>query len=145
MRLSFVRLLRWIGHFSTPLILLVLILLSVSPSVGTAEVFAWFPFFDKVAHGIAYAGLGCSLFWSMAARAGTGLAEALRKNRFRMVGSWILLVFIGGAVEWIQPQFGRGAEWLDLVSDGIGGALGIFIGVMTMVSAGRIDAQRSRQ
>lgn len=145
MRLSFLRLLSWIGHIATPLILLVLIILSVSPSVGTAGLFTWVPFFDKIAHGIAYAALGCSLFWSMAAGGCTNFSEALRKNRFRTVGSWILLVSIGAAVEWIQPQFGRSAEWLDLVSDGIGGLLGILIGVMTMVLAARIDVQRSEQ
>ncbi|NRQ10111.1 hypothetical protein XMV208_000698 [Aliiroseovarius sp. xm-v-208] len=39
---------------------------------------------------------------------------------------WVILSVIayGGAIEVIQPFFGRQAEWVDLVADGIGAILG---------------------
>lgn len=34
----------------------------------------------------------------------------------------------GGAMELIQPSFGRSAEWLDLLADAVGAVLGVLLG-----------------
>lgn len=43
---------------------------------------------------------------------------------------WVILSVIayGGAIEVIQPFFGRQAEWADLVADGIGAVVGAVTG-----------------
>lgn len=42
---------------------------------------------------------------------------------------WVILSVIayGGAIEVIQPFFGRQAEWADLVADGVGAILGAIV------------------
>jgi VanZ family protein len=42
---------------------------------------------------------------------------------------WVILgvVAYGGAIEVIQPFFGRQAEWADLIADGIGATLGAIV------------------
>ena len=44
------------------------------------------------------------------------------------LGIWVLLgvMAYGGAIELIQPHFGRQAAWSDLMADGIGAGVGIF-------------------
>ncbi len=39
-----------------------------------------------------------------------------------------LALIYGGLIEVIQPSFGRGAEWLDFVADGVGVAAGLAFG-----------------
>jgi VanZ family protein len=38
-------------------------------------------------------------------------------------------VAFGGLIEIVQPYVGRGAEWADLVADGLGAALGVSLGL----------------
>jgi VanZ family protein len=42
---------------------------------------------------------------------------------------WITAVAFGGLIEIVQPYVGRGAEWADLVADGLGAALGVSLGL----------------
>ena len=39
-----------------------------------------------------------------------------------------LCIAFGAAIEVIQPAFGRGAEWLDLLADALGVGLGLALG-----------------
>lgn len=65
---------------------------------------------DKLAHLVAFAALV--------------LPMSLRSRRhWPMI--WIAAVAYGGLIELVQPYVGRGAEWADLVADGLGAALGI--------------------
>ena len=53
---------------------------------------------------------------------------------------WVVLGVIayGGAIEVIQPFFGRQAEWADLVADGIGAVVGATAGYLL---SGRVLAR----
>lgn len=53
---------------------------------------------------------------------------------------WVVLGVIayGGAIEMIQPFFGRQAEWADLVADGIGAVVGATAGYLL---SGRVPAR----
>ncbi|MEM7074879.1 MAG: VanZ family protein [Pseudomonadota bacterium] len=75
------------------------------PETGTAP----FPHFDKALHALVFALLVLPLC-------------TIRPRHAR----WMLPVglLFGAAIEAIQPQFGRGAEWLDLAADGAGLILG---------------------
>ncbi|MBC7180468.1 MAG: VanZ family protein [Roseovarius sp.] len=42
---------------------------------------------------------------------------------------WIMALAYGGLIEIVQPYVGRGAEWADLVADGLGAALGVSLGL----------------
>lgn len=140
------KVLNWTGHLLTPVVLVTLTVLSLSPASGTLVLVPWLPFFDKIAHLVAYAVLGCCMFWSMAAHVQEGrFVAVLSRNRWQAVGVWILLVLIGAAVELVQPQFGRGAEWLDLVADGVGGILGILFANLVITWAIRIDNRRQKR
>lgn len=144
MGMSISRILGWIGHLATPVVLVTLTVLSLSPSTGSMILFPWIPFFDKFAHMGAYALLGCCMFWSMAAPTQDGRFKAVcRRNRQRAVGVWMLLMLIGLAVELVQPRFGRGAELMDLVADGLGGFIGILFAIAALAWAIRRDNRRS--
>jgi VanZ family protein len=55
----------------------------------------------------------------------------------------MLLMLIGLAVELVQPRFGRGAELMDLVADGLGGFIGILFAIAALAWAIRRDNRRS--
>ncbi|MFC3088381.1 VanZ family protein [Tabrizicola soli] len=68
---------------------------------------------DKVYHILAFAGLAFPL--------------PLVRPRLTI---WVVLGVIayGGAIEMVQPFFGRQAEWADLLADGIGAVVGAVAG-----------------
>ena len=68
---------------------------------------------DKVYHILAFAGLAFPL--------------PLVRPRLTI---WVVLGVIayGGAIEMIQPFFGRQAEWADLLADGVGAVVGAVAG-----------------
>ncbi|MGE0290667.1 MAG: VanZ family protein, partial [Bradyrhizobium sp.] len=43
----------------------------------------------------------------------------------RYVAAFLLAIAAGGAIEMIQPLFGRGAEWGDWLNDALGAAAGL--------------------
>jgi len=53
---------------------------------------------------------------------------------------WVVfgVIAYGGAIEVIQPFFGRQAEWADLVADGIGAVVGAAAGYLL---SGRVPAR----
>ena len=67
------------------------------------------------------------------------LAFPLPLVRLRLA-LWVVLGVIayGGAIEVIQPFFGRQAEWADLLADGIGAVLGAAAGYLL---SGRVPAR----
>jgi VanZ family protein len=70
------------------------------------------PGLDKLAHLLAFGAVAAPLAW-------------------RFPQHWVrvaLLVLVyGGVIEIVQPAFGRGAEWGDLLADGIGAFGGAFM------------------
>lgn len=70
---------------------------------------------DKLAHLVAFAVLV--------------LPMSLRAPR-KWPLIWIAALAYGWLIEIVQPHFGRGAEWADLVADGLGAALGIACAVI---------------
>lgn len=80
-----------------------IITLAPMPSGGPAGA-------DKIYHGLAFASLAFPLTF-------------VRPS----VGGWVMLgvIIYGGAIELVQPYFGRQAEWADLAADGIGAVCGV--------------------
>ena len=93
----------------TVVLLSVITLLSLWPLANLPDV----PGTDKTHHLIAYAALA--------------FPAALRKPQH-----WILYVLLfiiwGGAIELIQPYVNRYGEWLDLLANSTGVALGVLLG-----------------
>jgi len=127
------RFFHWFGLGSSPLVLLTVTVLSLSPSSGSAGLISWLPFGDKGAHALAYAALGFCMFCAVAARGETWHpGAAIWTNRWRIGAVAVLLIAIGLTIELVQPRFGRSMEMLDLVADGIGGLLGIAVGILAL-------------
>lgn len=138
------RLLHFLGHLLTPLFLVLLTVLSLTPATGSVSLFPWLPYSDKISHLLGYAALGCSMLWSVAVADGqAGVCRQCARNRWRMAGSWGLTVLVGSVVEWVQPLFGRSAEWLDLLADALGASAGILFGIICIELAVRRDGRRS--
>lgn len=71
---------------------------------------------DKVAHAIAYAALAGAAARALGrSGAGAGRAAAL---------AFVAAAAYGGALEWIQPRFGRTQSLLDAAANALGAALG---------------------
>lgn len=70
---------------------------------------------DKVLHLLAFAVLVLPM-------AVTAPRQALRIAP--------VCIAFGAAIEVIQPMFGRGAEWLDLLADALGVGLGLVLGLL---------------
>jgi VanZ family protein len=93
-------------------------------------------------HFGAYAILGCLLMWSI------GISEASLKMKSylpRMAIAWLIALLIGGAIEIVQPYFGRGLEVLDFICDALGAACGAAFGVISLRWADRFDQKRSSE
>lgn len=73
-----------------------------------------FPFADKVYHAIAFSAL---LFPT----------AALRPRWIWKVAA--ASVAYGALIEVVQPQFGRQAEWADLLADAVGVVIGVCLGL----------------
>ncbi len=76
---------------------------------------------DKSAHVIAYAALGGSLIRALASGRASGLAPP------RLIAA-VLLTILYGVSDELHQQFvpGRTPDWLDVLADGAGAALGVF-------------------
>ena len=75
---------------------------------------------DKLAHAVAYAGLGGTLGRALAG----GLGQALPVGR--MATGWAIAVAYGASDEWHQHLVaGRSSDPEDLVADAIGAAVGL--------------------
>ncbi len=133
MKIHVLRLFHWFGLGSSPLVLLIVTILSLSPSSGSADLISWLPLGDKGAHALAYAALGFCMFCAVAARGETWHPGAVvGTNRWRICAIVVLLIAIGLVIELVQPRFGRSMELPDLVADGIGGLLGIALGILAL-------------
>ncbi|MGK7651710.1 VanZ family protein [Roseovarius sp. B08] len=92
-------------------------------AVGILVVMLWphdaapvpFTLIDKVLHFLAFAALILPMACTEPRRA-LRLAPAC--------------IAFGAAIEIIQPAFGRGAEWLDLLADALGVGLGLCAGML---------------
>ena len=82
-------------------------------------------FIDKWTHLVMYGGT-CAVFWWEYLRNHNGRASA----RTFFVG-WLIVVVISGMIELIQEYLttNRAGEWLDLLANATGAAIGTLIGV----------------
>ena len=143
MKIKFSTLLRWFGIWATPIMVVAITILSLSPPSDVVGIVSIFPFGDKGAHVLAYAAMAFCMLCAIghSGEAGT-IIGTIRRNRCQMVSIMILLIIIGGAIELVQPLFLRGAEWQDLIADCIGGVLGLFLGVVIITIVERWEQKR---
>jgi VanZ family protein len=85
---------------------------TLAPDTGSAP---RVPHLDKLLHFLAFLGLVLPL-------------ATVLPRRSAVIGTVVLAVAYGGAIELIQPRFGRGAEWLDFWADLAGAAAGAALG-----------------
>lgn len=76
-----------------------------------------FPHVDKLYHALAFAALVFP-------------TTILRPRWWGRMA--VLAIGYGALIELVQPLFGRDAEWLDLVFDGLGVAVGTLSGVLLL-------------
>jgi VanZ family protein len=76
-----------------------------------------FPHVDKLYHALAFAALVFP-------------TTILRPRWWGRMA--VLAIGYGALIELVQPLFGRDAEWLDLVFDGLGVAVGTLAGVLLL-------------
>ncbi|MDD9725803.1 VanZ family protein [Roseovarius sp. SK2] len=99
-----------LAHVLTLALALGILVTTLWPSHGHPPPFT---LHDKVLHLLAFA----ALILPMA------VTEPRRALRLAPV-----YIAFGAAIEVIQPAFGRGAEWLDLLADALGVGLGLALG-----------------
>ena len=89
------------------------------------ELIAW----DKAQHFTAYFGLAflATLGWGRVIRA-----------RFILAG----VLAAGGALEVLQGQIGRDAEWADMGANTLGAVMGLGLGFLLLQAARLVDARR---
>jgi VanZ family protein len=87
----------------------VIALLSLLPNKDLPDVHLW----DKLKHTLAYVALA---FW---------FGSVVVRRDYFWLG--LIVVAFGGAIELLQAQVGRDAEWGDLLADGIGTTLGLLL------------------
>lgn len=111
-----------VGSAATIVLALIIAVLTLAPMPAGAPGGS-----DKVYHILAFAGLAFPL--------------PLVLQRLTV---WVMLGVIayGGAIEVIQPFFGRQSEWADLVADGIGAFVGAVAGCA--LSRGMVPLPRYR-
>lgn len=106
---SDLRLVRWGLGLSALAVVVVTVTLLMPGGSGPARI----PGLDKLLHFLAFAGLV--------------LPVAATAPRHAWTAA-VLATAYGGAMELIQPSFGRGAEWADLLADGLGALAGAMLG-----------------
>lgn len=90
-----------------------------------ADILPAVPGTDKTHHVIGFAG------WSLLCAFGP-------LKRFLLLS--LFIVFLGGAIELIQPYVNRYAEWLDFFAD----ALGVILVIITRLSLGLFLKSKSK-
>lgn len=97
----------------------IILLLSLLPNRDLPDIRLW----DKAKHALAYVALA---FWFG--------SVVVRRDYF-----WLALVLIafGGAIELLQAQVGRDAEWGDLLADAVGTTIGLLLAVTPLGSWAR--------
>ncbi len=138
---------RIFGWIASPCLLAFIIIYSFLPSSQISTPLLNFPYSDKVAHMIAYFGVAFTLSLAFVK---VGKYERylflLTHNIVTVVAIFIFVVFVGAAVELIQPMLNRSCELLDLIFDALGAAGGLFCGLWAIhaVQKGEIDERNSR-
>jgi VanZ family protein len=97
----------------------VILLLSLLPNKDLPDIHLW----DKAKHTLAYVALA---FWFG--------SVVVRRDYL-----WLALVLIafGGAIELLQAQVGRDAEWGDLLADAVGTTVGLLLALTPLGSWAR--------
>lgn len=66
---------------------------------------------------------------------------------FWLPGRWRMIligaVLFGALIELVQPYFGRGAELLDLLADGLGAGLGIYVAGWVQARVAAVKSRRA--
>ncbi|NCB01011.1 MAG: hypothetical protein EOM67_02455 [Spirochaetia bacterium] len=117
----------------SPLITLLVTILSLLPSSDLAKPLSLFPFSDKIMHLIAYVGVSGTISIALAKIEGIWtLKEYLYSNMRRIIVTFFVVFTIGFLIEIVQPLFSRSREFLDLLFNSIGGVLGIILGLLLL-------------
>jgi len=136
-------LLRWFGMGATPILLVFVVILSLTPPSEIVGVVSKVPFGDKGAHAIAYAAIAFCMLCGVGVNSKENtIKSTIRRNRRQLISIMVLIFIIGGIIELVQPLFLRGAEWADLIADCIGGILGISLGVVVIIGVQRWEQKR---
>lgn len=145
MKYSFSTLVRWVGMGATPIVIVIITILSLSPPAEVSEIVSFIPFGDKGAHMLAYMIMGFCMICGVAHSDGQVTVKyMLRRNRFQIVVIMVLLCLIGATIELVQPLFSRGCELGDLIADCIGGAIGVFLGISIVTLVQKFEQKRGR-
>lgn len=105
----------WHLRLALALTLLLAVAIAVATLVPNDGRSPPFPYLDKIQHFVAFGLLVLPLATVLRGRAAVAVVVALA-------------VAYGGAIELIQPRFGRGAEWFDFWADLAGALAGAALG-----------------
>lgn len=105
----------WQLRLAVALTLLLAVAIAVATLIPNAGRSPPFPYLDKIQHFLAFLVLVLPL------------ATVLR-GRAAVAALVVLATAYGGAIELIQPRFGRGAEWFDFWADLAGALAGAALG-----------------
>jgi VanZ family protein len=114
----------WLWRVLLALLTCVVAYLALTPGPPIDVQTGW----DKMNHMLAFSALAvCACF--------SGL-----RPRWRLLLAMVALLAFGGAIEVIQPEVGRNAEWADLLAD----AVGIIAGTSAALWLSRSRLMRGR-
>lgn len=130
---------RWPKWILTIVCLGVIFWLTLVPQPLGEEELPLFPGADKVAHILMFFCLALCLFF-----------DTLRSRGWRplhlplVAGLTLIAMFIGIAIECVQPAVGRGFEFMDMMADAFGAVLAGGLWVVVGGSLGITDGERQR-
>jgi len=114
----------------SPLITLIVTILSLLPSRSLSQTLTFFPFSDKILHLIAYVAVSATICIALARTNDQwNKRDFLLNNAMRVAITFLIVFFIGFMIEIVQPLFNREKEILDLVFNSIGAITGIIVGM----------------
>lgn len=124
---------RIMGMVLTPVVMLTITILSLTPGENLSST-TWYPLIgDKGAHALAYTALGCFLQFALSGRhVPTSFTSMLKENGWRVPLVLGISIVLGTIIEIVQPFFGRSFEMLDIVAEVVGTLVGILFALICM-------------
>lgn len=119
-----------LARLVSPLVTLMVTILSLLPSSSLTSTLILFPFSDKILHLIAYIVISGTISIALAKIDDElNFREFLYSNLRRIVVTFLVVFTIGFMIEMVQPMFNRGREFFDIVFNSIGSIIGILLGL----------------